>query len=229
MNAEPVATRTSTQTPQWLVQDLAIGFKQHRLIAHINLTLSLGDRLAISGPNGSGKSCLLKTMAGIIPELDGAISAPEYFSHALMGVVPQVTDFQPRLPVSLKEMVALGVCASMQRASKANIQAALDAVGLSIKQSKQVWQRSSGGERQRALIARALIRQPQVLLLDEASSHLDPDSAQRIFSMLRQRCEEKTMLFIAVIHDERIAEQFCAQRLHLANGTATLTDINNDE
>ena len=191
MNAEPLATQTSSQTPQWRIENLAIGFKQHRLISDINLTLSLGDRLAISGPNGSGKSCLLKTMAGTIPELDGAIIAPDYFSHALMGVVPQVTDFQPRLPVALKEMIALGVCASMQRASKANIQTALDTVGLSSKQSKQLWQRSSGGERQRALIARALIRQPQVLLLDEASSHLDPDSAHNIFTMLRERCAEK--------------------------------------
>lgn len=211
--------------PQWQLHNVTIGFQQQALVSAIDISLELGDRLAISGPNGSGKSCLIKTMAGIIPVISGSISAPDYFSHAQLGVVPQVTDFQPRLPISLKEMVALGTCGSVKKTSKQHILQVLDSVGLTSKQVRQLWQHSSGGERQRALIARALIREPQVLLLDEASSHLDPENAHSIFSMLQERCKQKHMLFIAVVHDEHIAQTYCTQRLHMAHGAATLTDL----
>ena len=226
MNEPLLEPAQNSQT--WQVQDLDIGFEKQIIVSNISFSVSLGDSLAITGTNGCGKSCLLKTLASMIPVKAGTIQAPPGFSHAALGVVPQVTDFQPRLPISLREMVSLGVCGSAQKASKESIKQALEDVGLSMTQAKQLWEQSSGGERQRTLIARALIRQPQVLLLDEASSHLDPTSTETIFSLLKQRCRDHKLVCIAVIHDPALVTKYCNKHLIIAHGQAQITDLDSD-
>ena len=188
----------------WRLTDLTVGFGTRAVVSGIDLEFAAGEMIAIVGRNGSGKSCLVRTLAGDLVPLAGAVVAPAGFVPQAMGVVPQDTGLEPRVPITLGEIAVLGL-AGMQVPDKgARLREALAVVGLT-ERAGQSWQRSSGGERQRALIARALVRRPYLLLLDEATSQLDRSAALQLFDELRQRCQAG-LCVVAVLHDHELAQ-----------------------
>lgn len=207
----------------WKLDALNVGFGQTILVSNINCTFQLGDMVAVTGGNGVGKSCLLKTMAGLNPALSGFIHAPAGFGHHKLGIVPQISEISPRFRVSLQEMVALGLAQTKHVHQQERVSEALDVAGLNAAKSRQAWQHSSGGERQRALIARALVRRPEVLLLDEVTSHLDETGITSLMSYLQALCADAQMLVVAVMHDEELVAKYFPRRMHILDGCADLS------
>jgi len=206
----------------WQLNDLAVGFGTRPVVTGLRATVRLGDLLAVTGANGAGKSCLLRTLAGELPPLAGAFRTPEGFGREGLGGVPQVTDLDPRLPITLREMAALGAAGLRDGFLREHLAEALATVGLA-ERAEQSWRRSSGGERQRALVARALVRQPELLLLDEATSHLDETAAAaELFASLRERCAEGRLAVIAAVHDRDLVRRWATQDLQLRAGGAEL-------
>ncbi len=223
MNDE-ASSQVSVQTErEWKLESLEIGFTTPPLITNINCSIQMGDMVAITGANGCGKSCLLKTLAGINPAISGFIHSPSDFSYNQLGVVPQVTEIFPRFRISLQEMVELGVANTNEKKQQSHIKDAMDAVGLNNKLAKQAWQRSSGGERQRTLIARALVREPQVVLLDEATSHIDQDGTKLLMEYLRALCDNKKLVVLAVNHDAEINDKYFPKHIHISNRSIELS------
>lgn len=209
---------------RWELHHLTVGFGAAPVVTGIDCHLALGDLLVVTGPNGAGKSCLLRTLTGELAPLAGRVVAPPAFGIDGLGVVPQVTDLAPRLPITLHEMAALG-CAGLRGAFlREQLDAALAEVGLT-ERAHQPWAESSGGERQRALIARALVRTPELLLLDEPTSHLDPEAAKGLFARLRARCDAGRLAVIAAIHDPTLVARHATRRLHLEAGHASVEDV----
>lgn len=214
----------STTPRRWRLADLSVGFVGRPVVEHIDLTVAAGELLVVTGANGAGKSCLLRTLSGELAPLAGAIHAPAGFAADGLGVVSQVTDLDPRLPITLGEMAILGLAgqrAPFVRERLAEALATVDLVG----RAGQSWNASSGGERQRALVARALVRQPEVLILDEASSHLDECAASVLFDRLGERCAAGHLTVIAAVHDHALARRHGTRHLHLSGGRATLQDV----
>jgi ABC-type Mn2+/Zn2+ transport system ATPase subunit len=148
--------------------------------------LDAGQGIVLQGGNGSGKSTLLATIAGSLPALAGRQQR-----QGTISWMPQVGGLSPHLPTTLGELVALAGGDTAQ---------ALARVGLGTR-AHQRWSASSGGERQRALLARALAPRPQGILLDEPDSHLDAEGRDLLVRALEDQ-RRGGGSWLAVLHQE---------------------------
>jgi putative ATP-binding cassette transporter len=201
-------TFTSEAGSNVRIDRLLLGLPDGRTIARVDgLELRRGESVLITGPSGSGKSTLFRALAGIWPFGEGAIRVPEGGS---MMLLPQ----RPYLPAgSLKAAVAYP--GMEDQYTDADVAAALEAVRLphlaTLLHETDNWtQRLSGGEQQRLAVARALLAQPDWLLLDEATAALDEPTEEVVYRMLTERLPDTTLVSIGhrstlrAFHDRHI-------------------------
>jgi zinc transport system ATP-binding protein len=177
------------------VRDLAISFDGRTVIHGLNFDLHAGDDLAVIGPNGSGKTVLLKALLGLIP-FDGEI---RWSPRARLGYVPQKVAADRRMPINIEDLLA-----AKARFLKLPAQA-VDAVAETVGLTPELLNTSvgilSGGQFQKALIAFALLGDPNVLLFDEPTASLDELAQERIYELVAQLRQQKGMTVILVSHD----------------------------
>lgn len=151
------------------VKNLSIAYGAKKVLSNVDLSLEQGEIVTIVGPNGSGKTSLLRAIIGAIEASSGEITLKPKLK---VGYVPQRLHIDPTLPITVERFMRLA-----NSVSKVQCHAALDAAGVPDLLKHQMSQ-LSGGQFQRVMLARALINQPDVLLLDEATQGLDqPGSA----------------------------------------------------
>ena len=151
------------------VKDLSIRYGGHTVLSHVDLTIEPGEIVTIVGPNGSGKTSLFKAIIGAIQPSGGQIVRKPGLR---IGYVPQKLHIDPTLPITVERFLRLS-----GKISRESCEDALEAAGVPDLLKRQMTG-LSGGQFQRVLLARALIDQPEVLLLDEATQGLDqPGSA----------------------------------------------------
>jgi ABC-type Mn2+/Zn2+ transport system ATPase subunit len=167
------------EAPLIALRGAAIGYGRHRLFGGIDFAVAPGDFLGLVGPNGGGKTTLLRTLLGVIPLLAGRL---ERRAGLKVGYVPQRTRLDPIFPMSALEVVRQGGmgCARgfphcLRAADRSGALAALERLGLAAV-AGQAFAALSGGQQQRALIARALVRWPDLLVLDEPAAGMDVPS-----------------------------------------------------
>jgi len=199
-----------------------------------NLTLSVspGEILGVLGPNGSGKSTLLKLLTRILPIAKGSIQLMGQDLSSLsqteiarrVALVPQETQ-QP-FPFTISEMVLMGRfphhggLGGFRWETREDVVIAnqamqdMDVQHLGPRLITDV----SGGERQRAIIARALTQEPEVLLLDEPTAFLDLHHQLDIARILKRLNQERGLTVVLVSHDLNLASQYCDRILLLQNG-----------
>jgi ABC-type cobalamin/Fe3+-siderophores transport system ATPase subunit len=168
--------------------DLAVGRGRAPILTRVSLTLARGERVALVGGNGSGKTTLLRTLAGLDRPLAGELS---WFGKRLptraarAAVVGVLFQASPLGPFSVRDLVTLGL--GLDRApseeQQRRVDAILDRLTLSDLAARPM-ATLSGGEAQRAFLARALVAQPALLLLDEPTNHLDPASRAHLLAVL---------------------------------------------
>lgn len=189
------------------IEDLWVHFEGKVALEAINLTIEQNEFLGIIGPNGSGKTTLLKAILGLVTPAQGKIlvmgKAPQK-NRQLMGYVPQHNLFDRNFPINVRDVVLMGRFARkgfLRRYSRDDIEkadAALKTVGMLAFKERQVGN-LSGGEQQRVFIARALITEPKLLLLDEPTASVDPSAQTEFFILLKQLKEQ--MAIVLVSHD----------------------------
>ncbi|ETD68922.1 ABC transporter [Pelistega indica] len=204
------------------VSDLSVGQRdnsQNEILKKINGQFEKGSMTAILGPNGAGKSTLIKAITGVIQPSSGSIEiAPDLTSG--IGLLPQKNEIDHAFPITVFDLVAMGawkrVGAFRAYSSQERdyIHQALTSVGLQ-HNANQLIGTLSGGQFQRALFARLIVRRPDVYILDEPFTAIDEHtSAELMQIMLDWHATGKTV--IVVLHDVELARQVFPQTLLLA-------------
>jgi zinc transport system ATP-binding protein len=177
----------------------------------ISLRVMPGDFLGIIGPNGSGKTTLLRVMLGLAEPTRGRV---ELFARPLrafhewrrIGYVPQRALLDPGLPVTVEEVVATGLVATRPWLSRRaqgerhRVIAVLDFVGMREHRAAPV-ARLSAGQQQRVLIARALVSEPELLVLDEPTGGVDAEAQMGFYAVLRHLNRVRGVTLVMVSHD----------------------------
>lgn len=189
---------------------VTVGYNGDAVLHEVNLTIRRGEFWFFLGGNGAGKTTLLRALLGLVPPLAGRIDASANGSlFRQVGFVPQRCDLNPSLPTTVREFVLLGLV-NLHVTGAERIRRlcwALDAMGLSGLERRSYWT-LSGGQRQRCLIARALIRDPNLLVLDEPTTGLDPRAEHGLFETLRKLNQSQGRTVIVVTHDIGLALRY---------------------
>lgn len=203
-----------------------------RAVDEVSLSVHQGEFLALLGSSGSGKSTLLNLIAGLDRPTSGAVivhsrNLAEMTSLELaryrretVGMVFQAFNLLPRM--TLQENVELPMrLAEVDRAERATrVRQALERVHL----EKRLTHRPgelSGGEQQRASLARALVNRPKILLADEPTGNLDSATSDEILGLLREINQSLGVTMVMVTHERRLAEQFADRIAIMADGKLT--------
>jgi len=186
--------------PVFQAHNLEVRFGFTEVLKGIDLTIFPGEVVAILGANGSGKSTLIRTLVGIQPPSAGTVARPD---AARVGYVPQRASSGGGVSATALEVVATGMLGRHQlrlpRRWRERAFQALAQVGLADRAGTAVVH-LSGGQQQRVYIARALVRQPEVLVLDEPLAGVDAASQQRLAETLAALIQQG-MTIVVVLHE----------------------------
>ena len=200
-----------------------------RAVDDVSLDLPSGEFLALLGSSGSGKSTLLNLIAGLDRPTSGAVIAHGQdlskvsslelarYRRQTVGMVFQSFNLLPRM--TLEENVELPLrLAEVDRGDRAaRVRESLERVGL----AKRIGHRPSelsGGEQQRAAIARALVNRPRILLADEPTGNLDSATGESILTLLREIQKNPGMTIVMVTHERPLAERFADRLAVMGDG-----------
>ena len=204
-------------------------FRSHTpILDRVDLEIAQGEFVGIFGPNGGGKTTLLKLLMGFIEPEQGFVrifGKPPAESRHRIGYVPQVHRIDPDFPITLEELVLLGRKPKrlfFERFRKEDLDARdhwIYRLGLK-EHRKQAYGKLSGGLAQRALLARALVSEPDLILLDEPTANIDAQSLSIFLEALQELQGKKTI--VLVTHDLRTLTQRADRLLYVQGSIAML-------
>ncbi len=210
------------------VEKLSQRYGRTTVFSDVSFFLEAGSFLALLGPNGTGKTTLLKTIGMMLHPAEGAcrLDGADLFSMTAqqrarrVSYLPQSTHAP--FPMQVIDAVLLGrfPYTTFAPKQKDREQAArvLEQLGLSALAFRDL-SHLSGGERQQVFLARALVQDPRLLLLDEPTSNLDLKNQLQTMKIVRQLCRTEGLTAIAAIHDLNLAAMFCDTFLMLSGGS----------
>jgi ABC-2 type transport system ATP-binding protein len=190
-----------------IIKNLKKKFGKTPVLDDIDLTVKSGDRIALIGPNGAGKTTLIRTILGQYV-FNGEVTVfdknPRFHRVEILDRIGYVPQLPPPIQMNVGELVKFSADISRKSSIEAIYQKA-DELGLEIgKNVKKPFQKLSGGMKQKLLIALALGRQPDILIMDEPAANLDPQGRQAFLLQLIRSMEKTTMLLSSHRVDEII-------------------------
>ena len=188
------------------LKNVSVKYDETTALEGVSLDIYADDFLGIIGPNGGGKTTLVKAILGAIPHEGEVEYSPTLFerSHRLIGYLPQLSEFDKSFPISVVEVVMSGLQAEkgfFSRYTKADREKAiklLEMAGIADIADRQISE-ISGGQMQRALLCRAVILEPKLLILDEPTNFVDNQFENELYTLLRRLNER--MAIVMVSHD----------------------------
>jgi manganese/zinc/iron transport system ATP- binding protein len=190
--ADDRADVRAKKAPLW-IHDLTVAYHRKPVLWDIDLTLPEGQLVAVVGPNGAGKSTLIKAVQGLVPRASGIINVfgkPYEAQRHLVGYVPQRESVDWDFPVNALDVVTMGLyrqigwCLPVSGRHKAQAMAALEKVGMTPYARRQI-SHLSGGQQQRVFLARALVQDAQLYLMDEPFVGVDAATERAIVALLK--------------------------------------------
>ncbi len=207
--------------PVVTLRNAAVERGGRRLWSGLDLTVTVGEFVAVLGPNGVGKSTLVQVILGVLPLAEGEVrvlGGPAGRAHDWIGYLPQRRSFDPSLRVRGRDIVRLGVDGHRwglplpewlpewlpggraRRAAAARVEEVIDLVGAGTYADRPVGE-LSGGEQQRLLIAQALAPAPELLLLDEPLDSLDLPNQAAVAALIARISRAQRVAVLMVAHD----------------------------
>jgi zinc transport system ATP-binding protein len=221
---------SSSASPVIVVQDLTYGYtKGEAILQNVSFNIKRGEFVGLIGPNGGGKTTLLKLLMGFLQPWSGTISIfgkpPKTYPNGI-GYVPQTLRFDRHFPITVFDLVLGGRLSHLpwwgtfSQQDKEQAYLALEQVRLT-EFCQRPFGTLSGGQMQRALIARALAQDPEILLLDEPTASVDIQNEANIYDILQTIRQRLTILMVT--HDIRAIIQH-VQRVLCVQGRAVILE-----
>ena len=216
------------------IENLSFGYQQNRIINDVNCDIEEGKFISLIGPNGSGKSTMLKLICGILEKEQGDIFYKDQNIEDIniLDRAKEITAIHQRekneFPFSCMDTVIMGLHPHRNRFEPINddqlalieeIMIKTDTLQFADKLITEI----SGGELQRVILARALVQQPKLLLMDEAMSDMDVNAKINLTKLVKEMVDEKGVTVLAVNHDLNLAYKFSDQIIAVNNGTIDST------
>ena len=206
------------KTPILEVSNLCVTRSHSLVIEHANFTIHRGDYVGIVGPNGGGKTTLLLALLNILPKTKGTIrlfdqNIASFSNLEKVAYVPQhAIHFDPHFPLAVRELVALGrvnrnnIGRTLKRKDWKAVDESIDFMGISDIENKRIGQ-LSGGQKQRVFVAKALVRKPEIIFLDEPVVGVDASTQEKFYKKLSDLNVAKGITILMVTHD--LTAVFC--------------------
>jgi zinc transport system ATP-binding protein len=219
------------------IKDLDFAYNKEAVLQNVNLTVQQRDFMAIIGPNGGGKTTLLKLMLGLLTPDRGTVlvdgKLPQKAS-ACIGYLPQDAHMNRSFPITAMDVVLMGKLDPKKRLSRQSAANRRDALAVLERLEMAAYAHKkidmlSGGQRQRVFIARALVVQPKLLLLDEPTASIDTRGQADFYRLLRELNKDITVLVVS--HDLLVISRYvksvaCVnKRLHYHNQAEITGDM----
>jgi zinc transport system ATP-binding protein len=190
------------------VENLSVKFEDHVALSDLSLQIRKNSFVAIVGPNGAGKSTFLKVLLGLIKPTTGEVNifgrTPQQVDPNLIGYVPQFKTMDRSFPAVSIELVYTGLSRKwpwrLSKDARDRACQALDQVGATHLARRQIG-KLSGGELQRVCLARSIVRQPELLMLDEPATGIDTIGEEDVYRMLEAYQKESGATVMMITHD----------------------------
>jgi zinc transport system ATP-binding protein len=188
------------------IKNLSVAYNQKTVLDKANLTVSENDFIGVIGPNGGGKTTLLKAILGLVPIASGEL----VFSPLLkergsdIGYLAQINKFDTKFPISAFDVVLSGLAGgnswhkSITSDKKKKVGAIIDELGIAAIAHKSIGE-LSGGQMQRVFLARAIVSDPKLLILDEPETYVDNRFEQELYQKLKELNQRMAILLVS--HD----------------------------
>ncbi|MDD5131039.1 MAG: metal ABC transporter ATP-binding protein [bacterium] len=208
------------------VDRVTVKYQANEVLSGISFTVSAGDYIGIVGPNGSGKTTLVKTILGLVSPEQGEINIlgtrqSQFKNWQRIGYLPQkLTSFNPHFPATVREVVSFGLLAGkkfpkkISRTDEVAIDKALALLEIRNIKHKLISE-LSGGQQQRVMVARAIVGDPELLILDEPTTALDPETRERFYAILKELNEKRKVTILLITHDIGTIGKYAAKMLYL--------------
>jgi zinc transport system ATP-binding protein len=208
------------------IKNLSFSYDSTEVLSGISFTIEKGDYIALAGPNGAGKTTLVRLILGLEEKRKGQIEifgkdSDGFTEWGRIGFLPQeVNVFNPLFPATVKEVVGLGLLShksfpkKFTRGDEARILKALELMDIAHLKDKLVGA-LSGGQQQRVFLSRALVSDPELLILDEPSTALDPKTREHFFELVEKLNKDKGVTLIIITHDTAHIGQYAGKLLYL--------------
>ncbi|WP_300799612.1 ABC transporter ATP-binding protein [uncultured Alistipes sp.] len=188
------------------LHDVSVTYDGYEALQHVDLEIAEEDFLGVIGPNGGGKTTLVRAILGTVPHSGRIDYAPELFRgrERLIGYMPQISDFDRAFPISLLEVTLSGLQGlrgfrtRYTREDRRKALQLLETAGLEEEAHHPIGE-VSGGQMQRALLCRAVISEPRLLILDEPTNFVDNRFEKELYQTLREL--NRRMAIMMVSHD----------------------------
>jgi zinc transport system ATP-binding protein len=189
------------------IDRLSYAYSGNLVLNNISFSIGEGDILGIIGPNGAGKTTLFSCMLGLLDNYTGMI---KIFGEDIknknskvfksIGYIPQKKTIEQNFPATVEEIVSLGITAITGKISREKIASALETADLLVQKDRRVGE-LSGGQQQRVLIAKAMVNNPKLLILDEPVTSIDLETQNKFYSLLKKLNQENKITIIWASHD----------------------------
>ncbi|HSW73414.1 MAG TPA: ABC transporter ATP-binding protein [Chlamydiales bacterium] len=202
--------------------DLFFSYDKVPILENVNIKIFPGEFIGIIGPNGGGKTTLLKLIMGFLKPIQGTITREDL----KIGYVPQTNRLDKLFPITVFELVLMGIMdearwfGKFSKENKEKAYQALERLQL-LPHADKTFGSLSGGLAQRALIARALVSDPEILLLDEPTASIDTETKKKIYEILGEL--KGTITILMVTHDLNIAIEKVERILMVEKSVSSLT------
>lgn len=208
------------------IKNLSFFYGANEALSDISFSVEKGNYVAMCGPNGAGKTTLINVILGLEKATKGYVELfgqdlKDFHDQGRIGFLPQQAyAFNPLFPATVKEVVAMGLLSrkkipkAFTPTDTAHVHEALERMSILDLRDEPIGS-LSGGQQQRVFLARALVSNPELLILDEPSTALDPQAREQFYDLIASLNKTQGMTILLITHDPSTAGQFADHLLYL--------------